>query len=493
MTAAAAQTIRVPSADAIQEECARRHLYDFAEYMMWDESLDRSTFVHGQHIRQICDALEAVERGDITRLMIFAPPRHMKSLSSSNLFPAWCLGRDPRRRIVQTGYGDAIAVDHSRKCRDYFLSRRFHALFPDARYQATKETQSWLPPPRQSAHEWGTTADGGFRAVGILGALTGYGADILNIDDPIKNRKDADSKTYRDNAWDWYRSVARTRLTPNGAIVLTTTRWHRDDLAGRLIKEMREGGEQWTILEFKAIDRDGNALWPEFWPIDKLRALERSLGPREWEALYQQNPTDEGGTIFKAEWWTGRNRFAQPAFTNACTGRILSWDTAEKIGEDNAYSACGAYEMSPSFKMGKTYQWHDRVEFPKLVATAIRLAEEHNQDGKLQGIIIEDKSSGTALIQTLRQQASKWIADLVVAAPKTVSKELRGHTTSTYCHHGAVLLPEPSADCAWLGPFENELYSFPGSVYKDRVDEFTQAIWYWEHYLAAGLGIQVMH
>jgi len=502
MITAEPPSIRIPTGEAIQQELARRSLYYFADYMMWDDIAGRSTFVHGKHVREICGALEEVERGEIDRLMIFAPPRHMKSLSTSQLAPAWFLGKDPRRRIVQTGYGDAIAVEHSRKCRDYFLSRRFNALFPEARYQATRETQSWLAPPKQSAHEWGTTQGGGFRAVGIGGALTGYGADILNIDDPIKNRKDADSKTYRDNAWNWYRSVARTRLTPNGAIVLTTTRWHRDDLAGRLLKEMREGGEQWKVLEFKAITQDKDepderkryhALWPEFWPLEKLRALERGIGPREWEALYQQNPTEEGGTIFKREWWTGKNRYKQPMFTHSNVGRILSWDTAEKIGEDNAYSACGAYELSPAYKMGITDLWRDKVEFPGLVKQAIDMATKHNRDGKLRAIVIEEKSSGTALIQTLQQQAPEWIRKIVHAAPKTEGKVLRAHTTSTYCHLDAVFFPEPSEAVMWLGPFEDELYSFPGSVFKDQVDQFTQAIWYWENYLASGLGIQVMH
>lgn len=494
--------IQIPSLDEIQQECARRSLYDFCDYMMWDEVQERSTFVHGEHVRKMCDAVQAVYMGECPRLMIFAPPRHMKSLLSSQLAPAWGLGKSPTRKIVQTGYGDAISVEHSRRCRDFFVSPRFCVLFPNARYQATKETQSWLPPPRQSAHEWGTTAGGGFRAVGIGGALTGYGADILNIDDPIKNRKDADSKTYRENAWNWYRSVARTRLTPNGAIVLTTTRWHRDDLAGRLLAEMRQGGEQWHVLEFKAISEDKDepdetkryrALWPEFWPMEKLRALERSLGPREWDALYQQNPNDEGGTIFKKDWWTGKNRYQQPAFSNSCVARILSWDTAEKIGEDNAYSACGAYELSPAYKMGVKDIWRDKVEFPDLVAAAIRQAERHNQDGKLRAIVIEEKSSGTALIQTLKLQAPEWIRKLVHAAPKTEGKVLRAHTMSTYCHLDAVLLPEPSEAVTWLGDFEDELYSFPGSVFKDQVDQFTQAMWYWENYLAAGLGIQVMH
>lgn len=297
------------------------------------------------HIRLLAEKLEAVERGDIKRLMVLMPPRHGKSLTSTELFPCWCLGRNPTWEIVQTGYAAPIALTHSRKARDLFVSEETEAVFPGVHHAPATEGQRQVATARQAAHEWGTTDGGNYYAVGVGGGLTGHGADLAIIDDPVKDRDEAESPGIRQKVQDWYKSVLYTRLSPDGAIIIVMTRWHPDDLAGWLLKSGDEdmAADQWDVVNFPAIDDDGDAMWPERFPIERLEQIRVSIGQREFGSLYQQRPTKRGGNIFDVsgvQWEDSLDDFPDCKY-------VRFWDmastTKERAKDDPDYTAGPLY------------------------------------------------------------------------------------------------------------------------------------------------------
>ena len=247
----------------------------------------------GKHHYQIAERLEAVERGEISRLLIFAPPRSGKSELVSARFPLWYLGRQPRRQIIAASYGGTLAGEFGRQLRNLTHHPVHRAIFPNA----------VLRQDSQARDHWVTTDGGVYIAAGIGGAITGYGANLLIIDDPVRSVEDANSETIRDNTWNWYTHDAYTRLMTPDAIVICQTRWHEDDLSGRLIADMEADlGDTWEILHLQAIDEMGQALWPEKYDVAWLERRKKVVGPQAWQALYQGNPTPEQGTYFMREW-----------------------------------------------------------------------------------------------------------------------------------------------------------------------------------------------
>lgn len=262
---------------------ARKSLLGFTEYT-------NPLYASARHHRLICDRLEAVERGDCDRLMIFMPPRHGKSELASKRFPAWCLGRDPTRQIIAASYNSDLANDFGRNVRNIVDEPEFREVFPDVS----------LATDSHAANRMNTNHGGAYVAAGVGTAVTGRGAHIALIDDPFKDREEADSERRRELVWDWYRSTLFTRLMPGGSIVLIQTRWHADDLAGRLLDAE---GDQWEVLELPAIDDYGQALWPEWYDEAALARIRATIGPREWSALYQQRPQPDEGTFFQRDWF----------------------------------------------------------------------------------------------------------------------------------------------------------------------------------------------
>lgn len=260
---------------------ARQSLLAFTEYT-------NPLYVSADHHRRICEKLEAVERGEIDRLMIFMPPRHGKSELASKRFPAWCLGRKPQRQIIAASYNSDLANDFGRNVRNIVDEPEFGEVFPGV----TLATDS------HAANRMNTNHGGAYVAAGVGTAVTGRGAHIALIDDPFKDRGEADSERRRDLVWDWYRSTLFTRLMPGGAVVVIATRWHEDDLAGRLLA----AEDDWEVLDLPAIDDDGNALWPEWYDETALKRIKDTIGPREWSALYQQKPQPDEGTFFQRDW-----------------------------------------------------------------------------------------------------------------------------------------------------------------------------------------------
>lgn len=254
-----------------------------------------------RHLKYLDRALTDTLTGTdgIRRLIISMPPRHGKSELASKYLPAWFLGTFPDKRVIMVGYGAKFAEEWGGKARG--ILREFGWMFG---VDVSKTTQS--------KSEWGIEGrSGGMYAVGIDGSLTGRGADLLIIDDPIKNQEEAASEVYRDKHWEFWKAAAYTRLEPNGAAIVIQTRWHEDDLTGRILAHEEAFGEKWRKVILPAIAGDGDALgrkpgealWPERYDESRLANIEKTSGSYWWSALYQQRPSPEGGLIFKREWF----------------------------------------------------------------------------------------------------------------------------------------------------------------------------------------------
>lgn len=231
------------------------------------------------------------------------------------------------------------------------------------------------------------------------------------------------------------------------------------------------------------------ALWPQHKPLAEILQLKATTIADVWETTYQANPQAAGGATFKREWWNN-NRFdaGDMGKVRTCVARWHSWDTALSKEDTAAYSAITVGELWPDYRLTIREVWRDRLGFPDLVDAITRFAKRDNYDKKLRGIIIEDKASGTSAVQTLKSSiAENWLSDLITPFMPTTDKIQRGKQASVWCSNGSVMLPHPSDYVPWLSDFENELFSFPGSTFKDQVDAFDQLIIYCENLLAEGL------
>lgn len=250
------------------------------------------------HHDEIAHALELVEQGKITRLMVQMPPRHGKSQLTTINFPAWYIGRHPDKEVITASYSADLAQDFGSKTRDLVNSENYYDIF---------ETQ--LRDDEQARGKWRTKEGGTYISTGVGGPITGRGANLMIIDDPFKNREEADSEVIREKIWNWYLSTAYTRLEKGGAVIVIATRWHLDDLIGRLLKAETEGGDEWVLVTFPAIATEiepnrgiGDALWPERFSLEVLENIKRNIGPYEWSSLYQQTPILTEGQEFRTEW-----------------------------------------------------------------------------------------------------------------------------------------------------------------------------------------------
>lgn len=227
------------------------------------------------------------------------PPRHGKSTLASILFPGWFLGKHPEKEVITVSYSSELAVDFGEKTRDLLRSPQYKNIF---------DTQ--IKQDSESKQRWKTKEGGSYTSVGLGGAITGRGADLLIIDDPIKNSEEAMSEVYREKAWNYYTSTLYTRLEKDAAVILILTRWHQDDLAGRLIEKMKEGGEKWETVWLPAIAEEdekfrkkGDALWPEKYDLPALSEIKETVGIYDWSSLYQQTPIASEAQEFKKEYF----------------------------------------------------------------------------------------------------------------------------------------------------------------------------------------------
>src|SRR6478672_3972766 len=275
----------VAATELLSRRAARASLINFTEY-------HNGRYQAAPHHRLIASKLEAVERGEIDRLMLMVPPRHGKSELASKHFPPLCLGRNPRRQFISVSATADLAADFGRDVRNIIKTPEYRSLF-----------ETTLAEDSQDRSKWHTSEGGIYYAIGIGGSVLGRGADILLIDDPFATMEDAQSETQRKRVWEWYRGTAYNRLMPNGAIVIIGHRMHDADLQGRLLAEQAAGGDRWEVVELPAISAEGEALWPEWYDLDRLECIRRNTFPRFWSALYQQNPAPDEGEYFKATWF----------------------------------------------------------------------------------------------------------------------------------------------------------------------------------------------
>ena len=284
------------------------------------------------HHRMVCERLEAVERGECKRLMIFMPPRHGKSELVSRRFPAWYLGRNPAKQFISASYGADLASDFGRDVRNILGTGEFNALFPGI----------GLAQDSAAKNRWHTNHDGSYVAAGVGTAITGRGADILNIDDPVKDRVEAESEVTRKTVLDWYTSTAYTRLMPGGSIVLTMTRWHELDLAGTLLEDAKTGVDKWDVVCLPGLanaaddplQRKANeCLWPTRYDETALAKIRAAIGERDFGALYQQDPRPSGTSFFDVnDLLVGGEPVDPPA---VCQTIVAVMDTAVKTGTKN--------------------------------------------------------------------------------------------------------------------------------------------------------------
>lgn len=443
-------------ARAKRELARRRAKSRLADFMEYDS---RGLWQRALHLDKLCGALEAVERGEIDRLMVFMPPRHGKSEVCSKKFPAWYLGRNPGKEIIICSYAADLAYDFSRIARDTLRERG-----PEL-WEIKVSSDS------SAVGRWGIEGKrGGCVAAGVGGPITGRGAHVGIIDDPFKNAEEAASQTIRDKVWEWYRSTFRTRLAPGGAIVLVMTRWHEDDLAGRLIAEMQAGGEQWTIIEMQAEAEEGDplgraigeTLWPEH-GFDKAwaEATKVAVGSYFWQALYQQRPSAPEGEILKRGWWKFYK--AIPADLQEV---IQSWDMTFKDSDGSDFVVGGVWGRKGADKY-LLDQVRGRMDFPTTLAAVKALTAKWPQ---ARAKLVEDKANGPAVIAMLKRE----IPGLIPVEPQG-SKMARVAAVSPEIEAGNVYLPDPSI-APWVNDFIEECAAFPNGKHDDQVDQMSQAL-----------------
>jgi predicted phage terminase large subunit-like protein len=415
-------------------------------------------FIEGEHHKVMADAFNRIADGSLKRLIINMPPRHTKSEFASHLFPAWFLGKYPEKKVIQTAHTAELAVGFGRKVRNLVNSEDYQNVFRDVS----------LSSDSKAAGRWSTNKRGEYFAIGVGGAVTGKGADVLVIDDPHSEQEAAlnDPSIY-DKTYEWYTSGPRQRLQPGGAICIVMTRWAKRDLTGQIIKSSieRGGTDEWEVIELPAILPSGSPLWPGFWPIDQLEALKAELPVSKWSAQYQQDPTSEEGAIVKREWWKPWERSSPPA----CEFIIQSWDTAFLAKETADYSACTTwgvfYDQDGNSNIILLDALQERLEFPDLKVRAYDMYKEFEPDA----FIVEAKASGTPLIFELRRMGIP-VSEYTPSRGK--DKIARVNAVSDLFSSGLVWAPKTR----WAEEVIEQFAAFPAGDYDDLVDASTQAL-----------------
>jgi predicted phage terminase large subunit-like protein len=419
------------------------------------------TFIGGRHHARMAEAFERVARGECKRLIINMPPRHTKSEFASYLLPAWFLGKYPGKKVIQTSHTAELAVGFGRKVRNLVDSEAYKKIFPELALQADSK----------AAGRWNTSKGGDYFAIGVGGAVTGKGADILIIDDPHSEQEAALAQVnpeIYDKVYEWYTSGPRQRLQPGGSIVIVMTRWSLRDLTGQVIKSSASrGGDEWEVIEFPAILPSGNPLWPEFWSIDELEKLHTELPNGKWMAQYQQQPTSDSSAIIKREWWKKWPSEHPPQ----CDYILQTWDTAFEKNTRADYSACTTWgifyndEDDGQANIILLNAFKERMEWIELKKTAF----EHYKDWEPDNILIEKKASGAPLIYEFRAMG---IPAMEFSPGKGQDKISRLNAVSDLIASGKVWVP----DTRWAEELVDEIASFPSGEHDDLVDATTLAL-----------------
>lgn len=432
-----------------RRELARRRLLDFIKFNFPD-------YKTNWHHRLIAEKLEAVERGECKRLIIIMPPRHGKSELCSVQFPSWAIGRNKDRNIIEASYSADLATDFGRQVRNLIAGESYKHLFPNVS----------LAEDSQAKGKWNTNGRGAYNAVGVGGATTGKGADILIIDDPVKNRQDAESETIRESTWAWYTSVARTRLSPQGAIIIPLTRWHDDDLVGRILKG--ENAHQWEVLHLPAIAtkdekyrKEGEALWPDHFSLEILQDTKRDIGSYDWSALYQGDPLDSDSQEFRRDCFVYKT---EAELAEKTLNRYLTIDLAfsDKETADNLGFCDNRVDTSNRWNLRA---WKRKLTPKDFIDYLFVLHRENNY----LGIGILDKHSQYTIVikPFIEDECRKRniFLPITTIATKETSKELRIRALlPRYLNHAVHHLEGACVD------LEEELLRFPKGIHDDVAD-----------------------
>jgi predicted phage terminase large subunit-like protein len=427
-----------------------------------------------EHHSLLNSKLEQVEAGEIKRLMVMMPPGSAKSTYASVTFPTWYMGKNPNRNIIMTSYGSSLAKKFGRKCRTITSSRQFGEIF-----------NAELKADNRAVDDWSLSNGATYMCGGILSGITGNRADGIIIDDPVKGREDADSPTIRDKTWEAYLNDLRTRLKPNGWIIIIQTRWHEDDLSGRILpktwngesgKVIAKDGEEWEVLCLQAqceTDTDplgreyGEWLWTDWFSPEHWAREKRVQGTRNWESLYQQRPKPLEGSLIKRHWV---KRYGTPP--SEFLRVMLSVDTAYKPEEHNDPSVATIWGET-EYGHYLLHVWRDRVEYPALKRVIANLYMQWRPNG----VLIEDKASGQSLIQEAREGIElegyprKINMPVIPIDPQGVNKLDRLIAESPTFESGKVYLPEAAP---WLIDYESEVFGYPLATTADQVDSTSQ-------------------
>jgi len=427
-----------------------------------------AAFVPNWHLEAIAYQLTRVLRGEVQRLIITVPPRSLKSICASVAFPAYILGHDPRRRIICVSYAEGLARKHATDCRAVMRSTLYSRLFSHTRISSTKDTEL----------EFATTRGGNRLATSVGGTLTGRGGNLIVIDDPMKPQ-DAASELSRESTKQWYANTLLTRLDnkTKDAIVVVMQRLHVDDLVGHLLEQ-----ERWEHLNLPAIAqceqsialsetrshlrRRGELLQPQREPQVVLDEFKRSMGSLEFAAQYQQEPVAAGGNLIKWKWFACYDRLPDREINDTI---ILSWDAALSARELSSYSVCVILQVR-----GETVfvldVFRQRLEYPDLKRKVMELHRRWRNYTNKYALLIENKGSGTPLIQDLKRDNIH-----VIAIEPKDDKLMRMNAQTARIEAGSISLPQRAE---WLDEFRKELLAFPASRHNDQIDALSQGLDY---------------
>lgn len=497
--------MREPTNAELQRELQRRSLMDFilATYPGY-----QANWFHESVCAALDRFLEQVRAKKSPRLMLFAPPRHGKSEIVSRQFPAYALGRDPNLTFIAASYGDDLASRMNRDVQNVIDSPAYQPIFPGTKLNGSNvRTVAYGQALRNSdifetLNEKGDRQKGVYRSAGVGGGITGMGAHVLIVDDPIKDAEQAGSEVYREKVWEWFSSTAYTRLMPGGGVLIIMTRWHEDDLAGRLLARMKTGeGEHYEVISFPAVAevdeprrKKGEALHPERYSLDDLARIRKSVRERVWISLYQQRPSAAEGNRFKKEWWRfwrpdGRVGFGRPegcmsketspsAVLDLSTGKgqfqfdeiAISVDAnfKEKRGADPAVIWVVGKKGTARYLLDR---FSGPVGFGKTCEEIRRMRALYP---KARRVYIEAKANGDAIIETLKGQFTG-----VLEVPSEISnsgKEGRAQVMEPIVQSGHWFLPE---HMSWTVDVVEQYAQFPNATHDDDVDAGSQLECIW--------------
>ena len=440
---------------------ARNNLLSFISVTYKDYKIG---WVH----QEICETLDLFLKdlidGKRPRLIITMPPRSGKSEIVSRRFPAYFLGKYPDLSIISVSYSATLAEDFCRDVQRIIDSDEYKAIFPNTKLSDKKDKNY----KRTSDIFEIVDHKGVYCSAGVGGGITGKGCDILIIDDPIKNRQEANSENTRKKIFDWYSSTAYTRLSPIGGVIMMCTRWHLDDLIGKVLSDKNQ--KPFHVISYPAIAehdephrKQGEALHPERFSLEILNEIKSTLSTADWLSLYQQKPVPEGGAIFETSKLRYYDETSEPKRFDQIVG---SWDMTFKENKTSDFVVGQLWGRKGS-EFYLLDMVRDRMDFVKTLKVFINFANKHKN---CNCWLVEDKANGTAIISTLK----KHISGIIPITPKE-SKQERAYAITPYLEAGNIFFPKNQN---FTKDLEEEMLQFPAAAHDDTVDSMTQALNY---------------